>query len=404
VRAPHLAPALVASLLVAAAVIGGELYARWIEGRYIHALAPRIFDQKINGSALQRAAFRQPDLLPIYGASELADSHGAYHASNLFRDYPTGFTIFPIGKGGTTMLTIPQKLAAIGADLRGKRVVISVTPALFLEPVASAEYYAGSFSRLHAGELAFSGDLSFAVKQAVARRMLEYPKTLEKDALLRFALERLADGSPLSRALYYAALPLGQLQNLVLRLQDHWETLAFIREQGDPAPAVRRQTARLDWSSLLVQAEREYRPHADNNPFGFYNQHWSVLASWELMYRDEEPKQTDQQFLEKLRRSKGWTDLDLVLRALRDLGARPLVLSTPIHGLYHDRLGISYSARQAYYEQLRDAAKSYDVPVLDFADHDGDRYFATDQWGHLSSKGWVHYAQALDAFYHGALR
>ena len=46
-------------------------------------------------------------------------------------------------------------------------------------------------------------------------------------------------GSPLyfwSRGLYYLLLPLGRLQNLVLRLQDHWETLAYIRQRPDLSP------------------------------------------------------------------------------------------------------------------------------------------------------------------------
>ena len=56
---------------------------------------------KLNGNVLQTEAFRLPDSLPIYGSSELevpADNR----PDAFFRDHPTGFTVFPIGRPGTT--------------------------------------------------------------------------------------------------------------------------------------------------------------------------------------------------------------------------------------------------------------------------------------------------------------
>ncbi len=70
-KSTHLTPALITILLIAALLTGSTQYAEWLENRYVHALAPKVFNQKYLGSALQRAAFRQPDLLPMYGSSEL---------------------------------------------------------------------------------------------------------------------------------------------------------------------------------------------------------------------------------------------------------------------------------------------------------------------------------------------
>jgi poly-D-alanine transfer protein DltD len=98
-------------------------------------------------------------------------------------------------------------------------------------------------------------------------------------------------------------------------------------------------------------------------------------------------------------RAGEWKDLDLLLRALRELGARPLLVSTPLKGDLYDYAGISAGARRVYYTRLRELARANDVPLVDFADHDGDRFFLRD-FSHLSSKGWVYYARALDTFYH----
>ncbi|MCL5025879.1 MAG: D-alanyl-lipoteichoic acid biosynthesis protein DltD [Chloroflexi bacterium] len=404
-RAHHLAPALLALTLFSASLVGGAAYARDLEGRYIHAIAPQTFSLKNQGTALQDEAFRQPDLLPIYGSSEL-NIADPYHGSELFRSYPTGFTIFPVGKAGTTDLIMLQDLAAIGSDLRGKKVAISLSPPWFFGAMVGQDAYAGNFSRLHASELAYSTEISFDVKQDAARRMLQYPKPLEADPLLKFMLERLADGSPLSRVCYYALLPLGKVQTLVLQLQDHWETFSYIQDQKGGRhpldPDVSHEAATLDWSALLQKAEREQLQHADNNPFGFDNQAWVNRLRPDVV--KQKSSRNDTQFLKNLGQSAEWTDLDLLLRGLRDLDAQPLILSMPIQGKYYDYTGVSARARQAYYDKLRQVVEPYGVPVLDFADHDGDKYFLIDPGAHVSREGWIYYDQALDAFYHDALR
>ena len=141
----------------------------------------------------------------------------------MFRDHPTGFTIFPVGKAESTCLIILQKLAAVGPALEGRKVAVSLSPAWFFDRLmAWADGYAGNFSPLHAGELAFNTRLSLQLRQDAARRMLQYPATLANRPLLRFALENLADGSPVSLACYDAVLPLGIVHNAILRYQDHW--------------------------------------------------------------------------------------------------------------------------------------------------------------------------------------
>ena len=64
----------------------------------------------------------------------------------------------------------------------------------------SAQAYAGNFSPEIADAFVFDAPLSLSLRQAAARRMLAYPQTLEGRALLRLALDALADGSPLRSA------------------------------------------------------------------------------------------------------------------------------------------------------------------------------------------------------------
>ena len=400
----HLGSALLAVGLLAAALAGGVLYARWVESRYIHALASGMFAsplrgdtlppelaQEVEGSVLQSEAVRQPDLLPIYGSSELLwrSDQGEFNGSQVFRGYPTGFALFPVGKQGTPALVILQDLAAIGPELRGRKVAISLSPSWLLHnPSEDQAYYAGNFSRLHAGELAFSTDLSYELKREAAERMLPFPATVEQDPLLKFALERLVDPSPLGPGLYYAALPLGKLQNVVLRLQDHWATLALIRGRPALTADVPREAAALDWSQLRSEAGRMARLLAAR---------WARRAAPE---RNSELTPRGEEFLRTVRESPSWIDLALLMRGLKELGARPLILSQPLAGAFFDQLGVSQGAREEFYARFREITRPYGVPVVDFAEHDEDRFFVSDARSHLSAQGWLYYDEALDTFYH----
>lgn len=395
-RHPHLTAALAVAVLIALLLGSGEASARQMENRYIHALADRSFVQKRQGSALQRAAFQSPDLLPVYGSSEL-DLPDRFDANRIFRRYPTGFTPFPIGGNASESLILLQRLAAIGPDLKGKKVAISLSPGFFLETMMPPDEYAGNLSPQQANEFAFNLGLSWELRKAVARRMLDYPDTLRNDRMLNFALERLADGSQVSRALYLAILPYGRLETWGLGLQDDWETVNFIWQADSLNLKVAKEPGELDWDMLLAHAQTRYRQRSDNNPFGFDNDQWTQFGPQWLNARNT---LEDKRFLRALRLSLGWTDLELLLRELKELGADTLVLSMPFPGQYFDYLGVSRAARQEYYNRLETLARAYGVGEVDFQDHDQDKDFFLNPGSHLSSVGWIYYSKELDAFYH----
>ncbi len=399
---PHLLPMLVAILLVVTGLSGGVLYAQSLERQYVHVLAAQLLRLNLVGSALQREAFRQSDLLPVYGSSEISDEVSGYKARDVFAAYSTGFAPFEVAQGGMTSLTMAQHLASLGPDLQGKKVIISFTPTMFvmMKSVNPADYN-GLFSRLHANELAFSTQLSFATKQAAARRMLQYPTMLEKEPVLRFALERLADGSPSSRMLYYAVWPLGRLWTSVLELQDHWEALTYIWAHPQLNLEVPRQPAAIDWAALEVQAQREQEADADNNPYGIDNDVWATSY---VQGEEKAQGSMDQAALERLQVSAEWTDLDILLRVLKEMGAQPLIMGRPVNAPFWEARGISSRVRQAYYDKLDKLVAQYGMPLVDFREHETDKYFSSDAASHSSRKGWVYVDKTMDQFFHGTLR
>ena len=362
-QTPHLAPALTAVILGVVVLAAFGFYARSLENRSIIALAAdesmiernsKLGPVKNQGTALQDVAAETDCLLLIYGSSEQVlhkDYNRPFHATNLFHDQPTGFTVFPVGKAQTTCLIILQKLAAVGPALHGRKVVVSLSPAWFFDrPMAWPDGYAGNFSALHAGELAFNTCLSLQLRQDAARRMLRYPETLANRPLLRFALENLADGSPLSLACYQAVRPLGIAHNPILRIADHWNVVYCLWKHPirTSSPVSPRSGQPLDWPKLHRQADALYRAHSDNNEFGMDNEQWDRYLR-ALMVQKRNTR-SDENFLRTLQQNQEWVDLELLLRALTELGARPLLLSTPIHGGWYNQWGVTYAARRAYYQ------------------------------------------------------
>ena len=180
---PHLNAGIVSILILIIGLLGLDFYARALEQRYVNALAPLDLNQTIKGIALQRAAFHQPDLLPVYGSSELSMISTSNDADKFFATYPTGFTVLQVANLGISSLNMAEDLAALGPELRRKKIVISFSPASFM----IGDFYAENFSPLHAYEMIFSPYLSIPLKIDVAKRMLDFPNTLQNDSFLQFA-------------------------------------------------------------------------------------------------------------------------------------------------------------------------------------------------------------------------
>ena len=105
---PHLPAAGAALLLAALSLTALQTLVQHRLPSAMPDFAARTSPIKLTGNVLQTEAFRMPDSLPIYGSSEL-DRQADNRPDAFFRDRPTGFTAFPIGRGGTTCLLILQK-------------------------------------------------------------------------------------------------------------------------------------------------------------------------------------------------------------------------------------------------------------------------------------------------------
>jgi D-alanine transfer protein len=387
---PHVFAGLLALGLAAIILFAAQRVLIHLEHTTIVSTAPEVFALKNQGLAFQRAAAHSPEVLPIYGSSELLRPAAPERGNIFFRTAPTGFQLSPVAGGGANPLIWLQKVGALGSVLHGKRLAFSLSPGWFCTAKPGIQGYKGNFSPMAATEMVFGSALDFRLKRDIAARMLQFPETLEQRPFLEFALRRLASGRILDRLVFYALWPAGKLQTALFELEDHWAALHHIRHQTKlPPPRLQEET--IDWPQFIAKASKAKAADAG---------------------RIQQPSQTERKitrgsrdvgFLTGVRTSTAWIDLDLLLRCLATVHARPLILSMPLGGDFYDHAGISRSARDEFYRKLPALVDHYQFPVIEFQEHDEDPAFLIRHESHLTAKGWAYYDRALDDFFHGRL-
>jgi D-alanine transfer protein len=386
---PHVFAGLIALGLGVIVLFAAQRMLIHLEHATVVSTAPEIFPLKTQGLAFQRAAAHAPNVLPIYGSSELFRPATPQRGNIFFRTAPTGFQLSPVGGGGANPLIMLQKVGALGSALRGKRVAFSLSPGWFCTAKPGVQGYRGNFSPMAATEMVFSNALDFGLKREIAARMLQFPETLEQRSFLEFALRRLASGKLLDRAVFYALWPAGRIEAALFELEDHWAALQHIRRQTKPSPLLHEEE--VDWSQFVAKASKA-RPLDSGK-----------VQRPSRFDRKITPGSRNVGFLTGIKTSPAWLDLDLLLRCLVSVHARPLILSMPLGGNFYDQAGVSRSARNEFYRKLLARVEQYHFPVVEFQEHDEDPAFLIEHQSHLTAKGWAYYDRVLDDFFHGRL-
>src|SRR5438034_4023412 len=135
-RAPGRVPdgIIAAALACAIAAVAGQgmrAYVRHLADRHLALVTTGDMPFKYQTLTLQRAALASGHVLPIYGSSELFCCGRPFRPTQVFASRPTGFDVLALGRAGTGDLFFAQTFAALGHDLRDKRVVVSDSPSWF---------------------------------------------------------------------------------------------------------------------------------------------------------------------------------------------------------------------------------------------------------------------------------
>ena len=407
--------AVLATIIAVAISLGWQRAAFHEAGHYRRSLAAQRAPVKFLTLPFQLSVLASGRTLPIYGSSELYCCGDPYRPTQLFASQPTGFDVYAFGRYGTGNLLFAETFGALGRALEGKKLVVIDSPPWFSN---ATEVDQSSYALNHSPEIAktfiFSSPISLPLREAIARRMLDFPATLAGDPVLGAAVRALADPTPLHLAAYRALVPIGKLEAWVERVRGARLVLHFLHKlpaPESPQPAVRRR--RFDWPALAARGTKIADRRDSTNPFGFPNETYArLLKKGDIMgalalYKAGSTNREGQSFppptawQDNMSHSTEWSDLALMVGVLHELGADPFVWSMPLPGVYDDYTPISAAARRAYYERWEQELPKLGVPWLDFRAADEDIFFMTDTGAHFSPRGWIFADRALDMFWHG---
>ena len=456
--------ALLAVALTVGWLFGYAATARQLAQRYVRAVGPLNLPFKAQTLTLQRAALATRGVLPVYGTSELYCCGQPYNAGTFYRTAPTGFSVFNVGYPVTEDLFWAQTFGALGHALRGKRIVVSDSPWFLSAQGIAPGAYAHTFSPEIATVFTFDAPVPYALRAAVARRMLDFPTTLQALPLDRVALRDLARGGLAGRAAYTLVDPAGRLIAWAAQLQDAWRTVQTIDHLANPAAGVQRalrqaqnsranwwrrllhlplpppawqvlrkaahtpppllaqvpiQRRTIQWTATLRRATVQAQRTAHTNPFGVLPAQWQhcndispVYGPWckraLALYRSGRSNHfgtvypVPSGWVHGVIVCRCWTDLNLEFMTLRAVRARPLAWLQPMQGYLADYTPWSAKARRVVYDRYLAIAHADGIPATTFQTHDTDPLFM-DSFGHLSQRGWVYADRLLTLFWHGQL-
>ena len=394
----HLVAGLLALLLF---LLGASLIValgRWRVHQRIDSLASRNRSSAWRWKSIQQEALRRGDMLLTLGSSELVVPM-RNRVQDFFAGHPTGFAVAPVGSRGTPIALMTVDVASLGKDMRDRRVVLSLSGTWFLatNPRVDSLNIAVHASPLQLGDAIFDPDIPLALRERIARRVVRVSDMTGNQALLAVPLRCLAARCSFE-ALLPALRPLWAVRSLMLRTEDAGRALAASRLVPAPAP---RRTARIDWARLEAESDSSWRTRSANNAFGIDARTWARDSVRLLAGRNS---MDDRMFVSGVEHAAAWDDLTLLLAMLKAVGARPLVLITPLKGPYLDFTGVSPAARRHFYDRFDSVTAPFGFPARNFAEFDGDPMFLMEPGSHLSEKGWLIYDRTIDAFHHDSLR
>ena len=413
----HLRPAAAAVGTILLSLLAAHLLVWRLLPAHLADFATHESPVRLTGNQLQIRAFQMHGELPVYGSSEL-DHHSPNRPDIFFRNRPTGFSVFPIGRAGTSSLVLLQKLAAAGRVASGKKIVVFLSASWFAKEEMAKNAALVNLAAPQLGEWIFNSPLNRGLKGRIARRMEAYPDTLKDQPLLAEAVHILADPTPGGRFLFASLVPLGKLQNtLFASLEDvvildelaHYEQPPHAPRHLHPdkpgiAPQPLTPTEPLaqgepDWDFLAREAEAEDAARHDGNRYSATTR-FATKTPTDDKIRVAAPGSKDREFQERLPYSMEWTDLVLLMDVMKALKVKGMFLSQPFNGIYTGFGGVDAPTRRAYYRRLARMVAPYGIPIADFSEHEDDRMFFNDS-NHPSGKGWIYYDRAIDHFYRG---
>lgn len=365
-----------------------------------HEMTGASWPPRNRGTALLRASLAPTDVVPLLGTSELIRQR-VNRPDEFFASRPTGFRVVAIGAAGMVLVEHALAIGAVSGEVRGRKVGVLLSPGEVTLPDTGnrQKWFSGNYSRSHAAAVFVDDAFPDSLARDIARRLVKY-KGLSIDPVIETLVRFKAADGLAARAGAMALAPAARLDAAWIALVDRMEGAMALRRYTPGKLLTPTPQVPLDWARLDSVTRADYALESNNNKYGFENAWWAQFKS----FLDVPAKpEMDERHRVLISTSPSWGELELLVRAIRSVGAQPVLLPMPLAGTFLGDKGVRADTRADYYDRLDAFARAHGVAMQDVRPHDLDRLYLHDQVSHLSSVGWLAVDRALDAFFHDSL-
>ncbi|MBQ0140592.1 MAG: D-alanyl-lipoteichoic acid biosynthesis protein DltD [Kurthia sp.] len=341
------------------------------------------------GSLMQSCMLKQPNMMPIFGSSELV-RFDPFHPYNYTKAKETPYDTYLIGRGGTQSIIHFLNIAEQGENLKGKKVIFIISPQWFTNKGIDEHHFSPNYSMLQAYDLAFNKTMDKKLKVKAMKRLLTFDE-ISRDPVLRTMYESEISTHKNKKAMGIFAKNIGFFTRQLQHKKDLYYSL-FIGKDTKNLRANPELVKGKTFQQQILAAE-EYGANFVNNEFGIKKAMYNRKIKPNLSKLKNYKKRDSYLY------SPEYKDFQLVMDALKDVGADTLFISIPMNARWADFTGINEEKRVAYYEKMNRLLAQSGQTYVDLSSHENDRYFMSDTI-HIGWKGWVYVDKAMDDFWY----
>lgn len=355
----------------------------------IEDIGRRVHWEILLGNILQSKALATTDIVPFYGSSEL-ETGFEFNPTNVFRRSQTGFVPFIIGRGSVQSLVNILNLAS-QEHLQGRKLILSFSPDWFAERNGlENNSLAMNSSTLHIYQMMLSPSFPPDLKRDVAERILEIPEVMKDDPLLQRYLQAYTTSGYWAKMKLLGYWPAAEIQCAALEVQDVLSVRDLVKKiKPHEFLQTAKEKSEVSWNTLLKRSELRGESLISND--------LNILDTLYSKYTKPGMKGSWSRL--KLYPSEEYNDFNLMLRVLKEKGAKPLFVLIPANGRWADYAGFSPQERKDYYRRIRSMIQDNGFSVADFSSKEYELYFMQDPW-HIGLKGWAEVDWAIEQFVH----
>lgn len=325
----------------------------------------------------------------MMGSSEF--HHGKnknYHPTQIFRE--TDMDVMCIGAAKNQCLSHALTLAAVGPELKAKKVAILLSPSWFSKEGIDKTSFTARFSESCYMAMLENKNLSEELRQKLIDRTGEVLDTKMSVYENIQRGNRVKAKAEMSLKDYLSS----KLHKTVLNERELVSTGVLWAEHKNKTDNMKGKGTEPDWRKLEEEAQESFLKKADNQ---FYIKDSLYVSKVLPMMKERKGEDVNRTYGD----SPEYGDLELFLEVCREMNIEADLILLPVNGYWYDYTGFPKENREIIVDKVDTIAKKYGAQ---FCSLFGECYTPgfLEDIVHPAGKGWIRINEEVHRFFNEA--